>query len=183
MKTFKQLREKLGERRPWKKGWDPTEFKQIQKDKKLKKEVDKYIKMRAGHKDVTVKQAQKQLPYLLKHVNANYGDGNGGDVNDRQFMNAVLFYYKGMWENKESVNEAVGREITLDWDMGDPREYAADWKDVGVYLDHWDPKKHEIEVSGKDMDLQMWLTDEDEGYGMSTKDAAKLIRKGKRVQI
>ena len=50
MKTFKQLREKLGERRPWKKGWDPTEFKQIQKDKKLKKEVDKYIKMRAGHK-------------------------------------------------------------------------------------------------------------------------------------
>lgn len=83
----------------------------------------------------------------------------------------------------EQLREAVGREITLDWDMGDPREYAADWKDVGVYLDHWDPKKHEIEVSGKDMDLQMWLTDEDEGYGMSTKDAAKLIRKGKRVRL
>ena len=91
--------------------------------------------------------------------------------------------FKEHFEIEESVNEAVGRAIKLDWDMGDPREYAADWKDVGVYLDHWDPKKHEIEVSGKDMDLQMWLTDEDEGYGMSTKDAAKLIRKGKRVRL
>ena len=37
MKTFKQLREKLGEMRPWKKGWDPAEFKAVSKDKRLRK--------------------------------------------------------------------------------------------------------------------------------------------------
>ena len=171
MKQFKEIREKLGKRRPWKKGWDPTEFKQIQKDKKLKKEVDKYIKMRAGHKDVTVKQAQKQLPYLLKHVNANYGDGKGGDVNDTQFMSAVLFYYKGMWENKESVNEAKrpgkgSAKITIDWDHGrpDPGD-VRDWRDQGVYVVK--AKRNELEIEGDKEDLITWLWDV---YGWDMKD-------------
>ena len=31
------------------------------------------------------------------------------------------------------LREATGREITVDWDFGDPRNYAADWQDQGVY--------------------------------------------------
>ena len=48
MKTFKQLREKLGEMRPWKKGWDPAEFKAVSKDKKIEKDVEKYYKHKGG---------------------------------------------------------------------------------------------------------------------------------------
>ena len=191
MKTFKQLREKLGEMRPWKKGWDPAEFKAVSKDKKIEKDVEKYYKHKGGKygfkKRMTVKQAEKAIPYLLNHINANYGDGKGGKVNDIQLGNAILYHYdlfddgKGVYKyTPENVNEATGREITLDWDMGDPREYAADWKDVGVYLDHWDERKMEIEISGTEKDLLNWLVND---YGMDKKDAQKEIRKGKRIKI
>ena len=39
MVKFKQLREKLGQIRPWDKGWDPAEFKAVSQDKKIKKDV------------------------------------------------------------------------------------------------------------------------------------------------
>ena len=82
---------------------------------------------------------------------------------------------------KEStVLEATGREITLDWDMDDPGEYAADWQDQGVYLDDWNKRKMEIEVSGMEKDLLKWLVDD---YGMDKREAQNVIRKGKKVKL
>jgi hypothetical protein len=83
---------------------------------------------------------------------------------------------------KESVDllEATGREITLDWDMDDPGEYAADWQDQGVYLDDWNKRKMEIEVSGMEKDLLKWLVDD---YGMDKREAQNVIRKGKKVKL
>ena len=80
----------------------------------------------------------------------------------------------------EQLREAVGREITIDWDMDDPGEYAADWQDQGVYLDDWDERKMEIDISGTEKDLLKWLVND---YGMDKKDAQKEIRKGKRIKI
>lgn len=280
-----EIEEKVGQMRPWKKGWDPAEEDQLRKDKKLKKDLETYAKKKNQIR--SIKDAEKHIPYLLNHINTNFGDGKGGKLSDEKFhqlSNAINFYYnyeylydsvneafeieikeyidvkkiakafpkvaalkndriirilqaklsndpgyndilklyqdnpKAFIDNlkhiakndrnlaapdrlikttlgrpargltkkqigEDSVNEAVGRAIKLDWDMGDPREYAADWKDAGVYLDAWVKAKSEIEVSGTDLNLQMWLTDEDEGYGMSTKDAAKLIRKSPRVRL
>jgi hypothetical protein len=105
MKQFKEIREKIGQMRPWKKGFDPSEEKQISKDKKLQKEIQKWVKMKGGdygHKTITVKQAEKDLPYLLQHINTHFGNGKGGDVNDTQFNNVISFYY---WSPEESVNE------------------------------------------------------------------------------
>ena len=45
----------------------------------------------------------------------------------------------------KELREAIGREITINWDMDDPGEHAADWQDQGVYLDDWDERKMEIE--------------------------------------
>ena len=80
----------------------------------------------------------------------------------------------------KQLREATGREITIDWDMDDPGEYAADWQDQGVYLDDWDERKMEIEISGTEKDLLNWLVND---YGMDKKDAQKEIRKGKRIKI
>ena len=63
---------------------------------------------------------------------------------------------------------------------GDPEEYAFDWQDQGVYLDNWDKRKMEIEISGTEKDLLAWLVDD---YGMDKKDAQKEIKKGKRIKI
>ena len=79
-----------------------------------------------------------------------------------------------------SVMEATGREITIDWDMDDPREYKADWQDVGVYLDDWNKKKMEIDISGTEKDLLNWLADD---YGMDKKNAQLIIRKGKKIKL
>jgi len=78
------------------------------------------------------------------------------------------------------LKEASGRSITIDWDFGDPREYAPDWQDQGVYLDDWNQRKMEIEVSGAEKDLLKWLTDD---YGMDKKEAQNVIRKGKRIKL
>ena len=79
-----------------------------------------------------------------------------------------------------NINEATGREITVDWDFGDPEDYYADWQDQGVYLDDWDQRKMEIHISGTDKDLLKWLIDD---YGMDKKEAQNVIRKGKRIKI
>ena len=79
-----------------------------------------------------------------------------------------------------NINEATGRAITLDWDMGDPEEYAFDWQDQGVYLDDWNKRKMEIDISGTDKDLLKWLVDD---YGMDKREAQNVIRKGKKIKI
>ena len=80
----------------------------------------------------------------------------------------------------KQLREATGREITINWDMDDPGEHAADWQDQGVYLDDWDERKMEIDISGTEKDLLKWLVND---YGMDKKDAQKEIRKGKRIKI
>lgn len=109
MKKFKEIREKVGESRPWNKGWKPDEFKQLQKDKVLKKELEKYLKVTDdGMKDFTVKQAQKAFPYLLKHINTNFGNNKGGDVNDTQFQNVISMHYKRIMRESVNVDEGLG---------------------------------------------------------------------------
>ena len=87
--------------------------------------------------------------------------------------------FRGFKEHVELL-EATGREITLDWDMDDPREYQQDWQDQGVYLDDWNKRKMEIEVSGMEKDLLKWLVDD---YGFDKKEAQNVIRKGKKVKL
>jgi hypothetical protein len=97
MVKFKQLREKLGQIRPWDKGWDPAEFKAVGQDKKIKKDVQTFYKARGGKygfgKNMTAKDAEKKIPYLLNHINTNFGNGKGGKVNDTQLNNAIHMYY------------------------------------------------------------------------------------------
>ena len=89
-------------------------------------------------------------------------------------------HMKRLGIKESTVSEATGREITLDWDMDDPGEYAADWQDQGVYLDDWNKRKMEIEVSGMEKDLLKWLVDD---YGFDKKEAQNVIRKGKKVKL
>ena len=98
-----EIEEKVGQMRPWKKGWDPAEEDQLRKDKKLKKDLEKYMK-KDPKRNWTVKQAAKEVPYLLNHINTNFGDGKGGKVNDTQFHNAIMFYYEYEYLY-DSVNE------------------------------------------------------------------------------
>ena len=77
------------------------------------------------------------------------------------------------------MNEAH-KEIVVPWDMDDPKEYADDFLEVGVYLNQWDKRKGTITVDGDEKDLLKWLTDED-AMAMSKGEALKYIRKGKKV--
>ena len=78
------------------------------------------------------------------------------------------------------LREATGREITVDWDFGDPRNYAADCQDQGVYLDDWSKKDFEIDISGTEKDLLKWLIDD---YGMNKREAQTVVKKGKRIRL
>ena len=33
------------------------------------------------------------------------------------------------------------KSIKLDFDVGDPREFAPDWQEEGVYLTNWDKRR------------------------------------------
>lgn len=123
MKTFKTIRdiideevfkteinEKVGERRPWAKGFNPAEQDQLRRDRKLKKDLETYKKKKPQIKKV--KDAEKHIPYLLNHINQNFGDGKGGDISDKKFhqlSNVVMFYYSNLF--RESVEEIDEREV------------------------------------------------------------------------
>ena len=104
------VNEELGEVRPFKKGWLPAEWKIVRKDKKIEKDVEKFYKSMGGkygdpRKAMTVKQAEKNIPYLYKHVVSNFGD-----VDNTKLANAIMKFYdhwddgKGVYKY-ESVNE------------------------------------------------------------------------------
>jgi len=102
-----ELRERVGKMRSWKQGWDPSEEDQLRKDKKLKKDLEKYMK-KDPSRNWSIKQAAKEVPYLLKHINTNFGDGKGQDLSDKkphQFHNAILSFYDYEYLY-ESVKEA-----------------------------------------------------------------------------
>jgi len=84
-------------------------------------------------------------------------------------------------EVKKVIYEAVGREITVAWDMDDPFAYAGDWSDeYNIYLSDWDERKDVITVSGTEKDLMNWLMD---AAGMDKRQAQSEIKSGKRIKI
>jgi hypothetical protein len=101
-----EIEEKVGQMRSWKKGWDPAEEEQLRKDKKLKKDLETYAKKKNQIKKI--KDAEKLIPYLLNHINTNFGDGKGGKLSDEKFhqlANAINFYYDYDYLWYEQVNE------------------------------------------------------------------------------
>ena len=82
-------------------------------------------------------------------------------------------------ESVEHINEAKFKEIEVNWDMDDPREYQGDFQDVGVYLQKWDKKNATIIVQGDEKDLMNWLMGD---FGMDKREAQQTVRKGKKVK-
>ena len=39
------------------------------------------------------------------------------------------------------IDEGI-KKITLDFDIGDPREFSPDWQEEGVYLVKWNKRKN-----------------------------------------
>ena len=68
------------------------------------------------------------------------------------------------------------KKITLDFDVGDPREFSPDWQEEGVYLVKWNKRKNEMEVEGDTRDLYKWLHTT---FGLSKKEAKDAMRKAK----
>jgi|TARA_R110001592_G_scaffold133179_3_gene348318 hypothetical protein len=65
-------------------------------------------------------------------------------------------------------------KATLDFDMGDPREYADEWEDDRVYIDTWDKRENELVVMSNDKrGLEKWLVDV---YGLSKKDVRGMVK-------
>ena len=65
-------------------------------------------------------------------------------------------------------------KATLDFDMGDPREYSDEWEDDGVFIDTWDKREMELVVMSKDKrGLIQWLVDV---YGLDKKEAQRVLK-------
>ena len=47
------------------------------------------------------------------------------------------------------IREAKIKQIKLDFDVGDPREFAPDWQEEGVFLTNWNKRKMEMTVEGE----------------------------------
>ena len=83
--------------------------------------------------------------------------------------------------NEEVVTEA-NKQISIGWDMGDPKRggLADDWQDeYGIVMSKWDKRKAEITIGGDEKELMKWLTTD---YGMDKREAQTLVRKGKRIK-
>ena len=73
------------------------------------------------------------------------------------------------------IDEAI-KKITLDFDVGDPREFSPDWQEEGVYLVKFNKRKNQMEVEGDTRDLYKWLHTT---FGFSKKEARDAMRKAK----
>ena len=74
-----------------------------------------------------------------------------------------------------NINEAI-KSIDLDFDVGDPREFAPDWQEEGVYLVKWDKRKNVMKVEGDARDLYKWLHTT---FGLSKIEAKDAMRTAK----
>jgi hypothetical protein len=75
---------------------------------------------------------------------------------------------------KEIRNLQEGiKKITLDFDVGDPREFSPDWEEEGVFLVKWNKTKMEMTVEGEPKALMKWLTGT---YGLSSAEAKKEMK-------
>jgi len=73
------------------------------------------------------------------------------------------------------LNEGI-KSLKLGFDVGDPREFAPDWQEEGVYLTDFNKRKKEMEVEGDARDLYRWLHTT---FGFSKKEAKDAMRKAK----
>ena len=73
------------------------------------------------------------------------------------------------------IDEAI-KKITLDFDVGDPREFSPDWQEEGVYLVKFNKRKNQMEVEGDTRDLYKWLHTT---FGLSKKEAKATMRTAK----
>ena len=108
------IEEKVGQMRPWKKGFDPAEEDQLRKDKKLKKDLETYAKKKNQIR--SIKDAEKLIPYLLNHINTNFGNGKGGKLGDDKFhqlANAINFYYDYEHLYEDGLTEGKGTDAAL----------------------------------------------------------------------
>tara|TARA_B100000575_G_scaffold220984_1_gene181409 strand:+ start:904 stop:1152 length:249 start_codon:yes stop_codon:yes gene_type:complete len=74
-----------------------------------------------------------------------------------------------------NLKEAI-KFIELDFDVGDPRDFAPDWQEEGVYLVNWDKKRNVMKVEGDPKKLYKWLHTT---FGFSKKEAKDAMRKAK----
>ena len=74
-----------------------------------------------------------------------------------------------------NINEGI-KSIDLDFDVGDPREFAPDWQEEGVYLVKWNKRKNVMKVEGDARDLYKWLHTT---FGLSKKEANEAMRTAK----
>ena len=98
------------------------------------------------------------------------------------YLNNKVDQGQGPIPKSESVVTEANKEVTVGWDMGDPKRggLADDWQDeYGIVLSKWDKRKASITIGGDEKQLLKWLTSD---YGMDKRDAQTLIRKGKRIK-
>ena len=138
-----------------------------------------------------VDQGQGPIPKSesLEESTKAYGDSLRKIANDRKLKSIskkdkqTLLKIADMMSkaNEEVVTEA-NKEVSVGWDMGDPKRggLADDWQDeYGIVLSKWDKRKASITIGGDEKQLLKWLTSD---YGMDKRDAQTLIRKGKRIK-
>ena len=97
-------------------------------------------------------------------------------------MKDISGFYGGMSESvvyERPITEGKNLEIVIDWDFGDPRDFAAEWQDQGVYLQDWSKKDFEITLHGEDKALESWLIND---YGMDKREVKLVLRKGKKIR-
>ena len=97
-------------------------------------------------------------------------------------MKDISGFYGGMSESvvyERAITEGKNLEIVIDWDFGDPRDFAAEWQDQGVYLQDWSKKDFEITLHGEDKALESWLIND---YGMDKREVKLVLRKGKKIR-
>ena len=73
----------------------------------------------------------------------------------------------------KEIREAKFKEIKLDFDVGDPREFSPDWQEEGVFLVKWDKRKMVMTVEGEPKALMKWLTGT---YGLSSAEAKRAMK-------
>ena len=98
------------------------------------------------------------------------------------YLNNKVDQGQGPIPKSESVVTEANKEVSVGWDMGDPKRggLADDWQDeYGIVLSKWDKRKASITIGGDEKQLLKWLTSD---YGMDKRDAQTLIRKGKRIK-
>ena len=138
------ITEEMGELRSWNKGWSPAEFKEVSRDKQIIKDIKIFYAKRGGKygmgkKDMTAKEAEKKIPYLLNHINTNFGNGKGGKVNDTQLNNAIHLFY-------DYANESV-------------QEYVEDGKAADSYKSMTPGEEAKVEVKEAKFNTKKELSD------------------------